>query len=467
MIKKISLIICIFILFLTTLCGCYDARGVEELAYVTAIGLDLSDNDVLQLTLQISIPSSGSSSGSDSGSSQSSKTETITVDCNSINSGLALINSYISKEIDLSHCKVIIISKKLAENGLSPHIQTISNNIELRPNCNVIISKCDAKDYIENSTPLIESLTARYYEVAIKSSEYTGYIPATELIDFVGNISSNTIQTSAILGNLNEYSKKNQNNNDKQGSNKNEDSEQNQSSNQSEDSEQKQSQSSNKKSNKSEESGDSQSDEELTELKKTEHPKLNNNYVAGETPTITEEKTEAFGTAVFRDDKLIGELTGFETILHMIITNKLDNCTISVPGILGNNIITDLKINKQRNTQIKVTIIDNVPKITVNIFLEGYGLTLDKNINYDSEVQIDKIDSATEQYLKKEFENYLYKTSKEFNSDIDGFGKKAIMQYLTINDWTKSNWLENYKNSDFYVNVNVTIKGGYKFNQSP
>lgn len=409
MIKKTLFIICILLVLLTTLSGCYDARGVEELAYVTALGLDLSEKNILQLTLQISIPSSSTSPNSDS--SQSSQTDTITVECESLNSGLALINSYISKEIDLSHCKTIIISENLAKSGLSPHIETISNNIEIRPNCNVIITKCSAKDYIENSKPTIESLTARYYEVAVKSSEYTGYIPATKLIDFIGNISNNTVQASAILGNLNTFSSENLNSNSLL--------------------------------------------------------KSNNNYFAGETPSVTSEKNETFGTAVFYDDKLVGELSGFETILHLIVSNKIDNCTISVPNIFEDGSITDLKIRKRHNTKINVDYKNNVPNISVEIFLEGYGLSLDKNINYDSKSQIDKINYTTEEFLKDELKKYLYKTSKELNSDIDGFGKKAIMQYLTIDKWLESNWLENYKNSIFTINVHMNIIGGNKFNQSP
>ena len=106
--RKIISIICILIITLISLTGCYDARGIEELAYATAIGLDVSDNKILSFTIQFSIPSSNS----ESGSSQSSKTETISVDCTSINSGLSLINSYISKEINLSHVKLILYSAK-------------------------------------------------------------------------------------------------------------------------------------------------------------------------------------------------------------------------------------------------------------------------------------------------------------------------------------------------------------------
>ena len=202
--RKLIAIFFILLLNLTLLSGCYDSRGIEELAYVTAIGLDVSENNLLSLTLQISIPSSGASS--ESGSSQSSKTNSITVECTSINSGLALANSYISKELDLSHCKVIIFSEKLAIQGISGFTDTLANNVEIRPDCNIIITKCDAKNFIEDAKPSIEALTARYYEVSINSSRYTGYTPATELIDFVENMKNSTVQTSAILGGLNNNS---------------------------------------------------------------------------------------------------------------------------------------------------------------------------------------------------------------------------------------------------------------------
>ena len=197
--NKILLILCILSIIVISLSGCYDSRNIENLAYATALGLDISPNDMLLITLQISIPSSNS----DNGSSQSNKTDTITVECSSISSGLSLINSYISKEINLSHCKVIVFSEILAEQGISEHIDTLKNNIEVRSDCNIIISKCRAKDFIENASPSFETLTARYYEVALSSTEYTGYTTSTELIDFFGNMKNDFIQASAILGGIN------------------------------------------------------------------------------------------------------------------------------------------------------------------------------------------------------------------------------------------------------------------------
>ena len=113
--KKILLILCILLINLISLSGCYDARGIEDLAYVTALGIDINDNNTLSLTFQISIP--GTSSESES--SQSSKTENTTVQCTSIDSGISLVNSYISKQINLSHCKALVFTEKIAKQGLN------------------------------------------------------------------------------------------------------------------------------------------------------------------------------------------------------------------------------------------------------------------------------------------------------------------------------------------------------------
>ena len=413
---KIIAIILILLITLTTLTGCYDARGIEELAYATAIGLDVSDNKILSFTIQFSIPSSNS----ESGSSQSSKTDTISVDCTSINSGLSLINSYISKEINLSHCNVIVISEELAEQGISEYIDTLANHIEIRPDCNIIISRCNAKEFINNATPSIEALTARYYEVALNSSEYTGYTIPVRLSDFIGDIKSSFIQGHAILGGVN--------NGEVDGG--------------------------------SSSGSDDESSEGL-------YSGLDSHYAAGETPIEASNSVETFGTAVFYDDKLVGELDGMETICHLIVTENLKSCILPIPDPFNINSNVDLRIDKKRAPSIDVQLVNGSPYISIEVYLEGIGLSLDESTNYNSSEDIKVLNTYAEEYLRLQLLDYLYKTAKEYNSDISGFGKYVLSDYWTWDEWLDSNWLENYKNSFFDVKVNVDINSGYEFNKSP
>lgn len=133
------------------------------------------------------------------GSSQSQDSTISTVECGSIDSGISLINSYISKKVNLSHCKAIIISEELAYDGISEYVYTLVNNIEIRPDCNIIISRCKAEDYLNNSKPTLESVSARYYEFILNSSEYTGYTENISLSDFYSDLLSTTTRSSCNI----------------------------------------------------------------------------------------------------------------------------------------------------------------------------------------------------------------------------------------------------------------------------
>ena len=78
-----------------------------------------------------------------------------------------------------------------------------------------------------------------------------------------------------------------------------------------------------------------------------------------------------------------------------------------------------------------------------------------------SEDSLKEISNAASKYIELQMYNYLYKTSKKFKSDINGFGKYARSQFLTTQEFNNYNWPENYQNSFFKVNCDVSIKSGY------
>ena len=77
------------------------------------------ENSDLKISFQLSIPSANGSSSSSSGgesssSSDSSDTVIDTIECTSVESGISLANGYVSKKINLAHCKVLVISEEVA-----------------------------------------------------------------------------------------------------------------------------------------------------------------------------------------------------------------------------------------------------------------------------------------------------------------------------------------------------------------
>ncbi|MBO5349813.1 MAG: Ger(x)C family spore germination protein [Clostridia bacterium] len=399
---KNFLLLILLLITLFNLTGCYDARGIEELAYVIAIGLDVSEDNELELTLQFATSGGNDSSGSSSNSSQLTSTTMTSIKCASINSGIASINSHISKKVNLSHCQKIIVSEKLAYLGLSEFLDTFANNIELRTDCSIVISKCSAKDYLKNVKPSLETLTARYYEASLNSTQYTGYTVDVNLSEFYSNVKDSYSQAYAILGGINNTSSKN-------------------------------------------------------------NAQLNADYTAGESPIEDKDVIENLGIAVFHGDKLVGELTGLDSICHLIVNNDLDSCTLSIPSPFEDEKYLDLSITTEKKAKCSVTQINSSPLITVNVYLIGYGLSLNDDTSYNSAESLKLVENYAEKYIKSQIKDYLYKTSKKYNADICGFGRYAVTDYLTLDEWYKSNWLENYKDSFFDVNVDLIMKSGNMF----
>lgn len=405
--KKLKRYISLFLIltfFTFTLSGCFNTANIDRLAYVVALGFDVGENNKLKLSFQISIPGGSG----ESGSSQSDSTIVNSIECSSIDSGINLLNSYISKEINLAHCRVIVFSEEFAYNGISESVYTLINKVQIRPTANVIVSRCSAEYFLNNSKPILEKLSARYYEVAQNSSEYTGYTDDITLSMVFSDLNDTFKQARAILGGVNTPNTQNENS------------------------------------------------EEISSEK-------DSNNKANETLITSKPNIESMGIAVFVGDSLVGELNGIETICHQLINNTIETFIISIPSPFEKDATLSLRLRQIHKTKNKVDLVNGFPYIESNIFVEARVLSVDKNSEYLNNENIKQIENYTNSYLSEHIYNYLYKTSKVFNSDIDGFGKYAVSNFLTWNDWTSYNWLDNYRNSFFHVNVDTQVKSGYIF----
>lgn len=153
------------------------------------------DTNELKVTFEFSTPSSSG----EGASFEVAPTIINSVDATSLDSAINLMNTYVSKEISLSHCKAIVISESLASKGISKLLYSLMNKVQIRPDANIIISKCLAKDFIQSAQPKLENLVAKYYEIAPISSEYTGYTANTKIGDFFNQFTCTTCQPTAIL----------------------------------------------------------------------------------------------------------------------------------------------------------------------------------------------------------------------------------------------------------------------------
>lgn len=403
-VKRIAIVILFIFIVLFALSAPYSTQNIDKLAYVIALGLDVGTTNNLQLTVQLSKPTNSSSN---SGSFYKKIIET--VECSSIDSGISLLNDYISRRLDLSHCKILVISEELASRGISDYIFKLMSDTKISAHASIIVSKTPAREFLNVAQPELESVPSKFYEIALTSNEYTGYTQNVSLIDFFSDYVDTFTNPVAILGSV------------------------------------------------------------------------------GDIPINSADNIELLGIAVFNKDKLVGELSAQESILHLMVSNNLQSCIISIPNPIGDTESIDINLRLRKDTKNSVEIVNGTPHISSKLQVEARIIsatqqsTSNKNIassqgeisstqqssvsdnNYYSPENSKLIEETCSKYLQKNIIDYLYKTSKEYKSDIDGFGKYAVKYFPTIQDWQEYNWLENYQNSIFNVEVETKLRSGSTF----
>lgn len=158
---------------------------------------------------------------------------------------------------------------------------------------------------------------------------------------------------------------------------------------------------------------------------------------------------------------LFGELTAIETLCHSIIISEMEECIISIPSPFDADSIIDLYVTLDQNTKNDVKFVNGSPYITSKIYLNAKILSSEKNSNYFEENNLKLIQEYASSYMKSQFENYLYKTSKDYGTDIDMFGRHAVKYFTTWDEWIQYNWLQNYQNAFFDINLNFDVISSY------
>ena len=490
-VKKILIILLVIVItafFLTNFSSIYT---IDDYAYVIAMGLDNSDDSDLILSLQIAIPA-GSSKGSESSSSQSSSSIVSTVKCKNINGGVNLINDYLGQKLNLSYCKAMVFSEEIAKKGIGNYICTATNDIEIRPSCDIIVSKCSALDYITNSKPLLENLSSKYYEIASSSQKDTGLTRTISLMSFYNRYYDSLCEPYAPLSSIeesNESGKANQTsqantktNQDNQVDNSNQSNQESQANqadqaNQTSQANKAEQINSNTSINKKESESNSEDAKNEVQGKTLDSDKNSDNSNGGDSSSSSGGKSESSskkdvekdnanakiknqGLAIFKDDKLIGEISREETLCYMLVSGKLKDAVINVPSPFEDADYVSLNISSVHSKN-KVEIKNGTPFVTCNISLSARVLSSTKTSNYLSKENSLALEYATNSYLNANITDFLYKTSKELKSDFIGFGRNAVRSFKTMDNWKNYDWLNKYQNSEFNVNINTTVKSSY------
>ncbi len=432
-ILKIIVVIIVFIIMI----GLENSVNVNNLCFANIIGLDKSENipSNLLVTFQFITPKLESSN-----SVSTDETLITSIDANSLDMAAHTTQDYISSNIDFSNADALIISEDLAKDGVQRYISNISSNLRYNTNMYIIICEGKAQDFIETLDKNKDISPLTYFNILENSEEYTGSTKVVNITEFSDLLFTTYAYASTPICkiNTNEDSKKEDKEDKKESS----------------------SQSSNKSNS---ESSSNNSSDSSTSSEKSE---TIDNTNSKNTNTINQKSNiniEVGGTALFKDEKLIGSLTSDETAFHIMLTSRLKSYTTTLDfekddANNNQNSSANVSITQTAKASIKVDTKGSKPRIDIKVPLNIIVLdTPAGEYDYLDSNYINNVKNNIKEILDKKMEAYFYKLQKEYNVDLDEFYKYSRKNFLTVNEYNEYNFKEKFKDAKINVKFDINF----------
>lgn len=323
---KNKFILLLFLLLIPTLSGCYDDKEIDETAYIIALGIDKGDKENYSYTFQFSSPlslsssESGESSGQEGGEKQGKSGENTTVsnlviDAPDFYIAKNMTNNFLSKNVDMSHLKLIVFSAQIDASGVEDHSQLLLHEREIRPHTAIAVAATSAGEYIENVNPELESNTSKYYELMSLRSNNV-YAPSKRLHDFVDDMTaknSDSVLPIAVNG---------------------------------------------------------------KELKNFPADNSTSGWITPHDSQIASSHSVLSGMAIFKDGKLTGAMDGDSAMIFNILNRSIKNCTITVANQSSPDETLSFSLTVLEPASYNTDIQNNSIIVSQNFQLEFLGLRL-------------------------------------------------------------------------------------------
>lgn len=402
--------------------GCWGRTEVDDLALVMAIGLDKGEDDTVYVTLQIAIPRAVASGGAEGGGPSEggggARASLITtLRGRSILGLIDVANTYIDRRLSFVHSKMLIVGEDLAKQGLAPYVSELVRFHEIRRTMFLVVAKGTAREFITENKPVLEQNPAKNLELLTLAGRKAGLIPASQIQRFLVEIQSFGEEPLVILAGINKQQPPEE-----------------------------------------EETSEHEKNSEASPDLSIPIGKSDIRFVAGKSPSAGGNPVELAGAAVFKGDKMVGEITGEEVrhVLYLRGTFKQGITVVRDPSADDRFISADLRL--ARPTQIRVAKDGDEFKIEVNVTLEGGLVGSQGNEDYTNPKALEAVEKQLAHEIGRGCEDIIRRAQTEFSSDIFAFGNKARHLAMTWHEWQDLNWRDRFPNARVTVTAKVELR---------
>lgn len=399
--------------------GCWGRTEVDDLALVMAIGLDKAPDNTLFVTLQIAAPRAvaggGAQGGGPGAGGEKNKASLITtLRGRSILGLIDIANTYIDRRPSFVHAKLLVVGEDLARQGMAAYISELVRFHEIRRTMFLVIAKGTAYEFITGNSPILEQNPAKNLELLALASRKAGLIPSSQLHRFLVEMQSLGEEPLVILAGINKQQPP--------------------------------------------EGEEKRDKNEGAPGLSIPIGKSDLHYVAGKSPSVGGNPVELLGAAVFKGDKMVGEITGEEVryVLYLRGIFKQGITVVKDPFADDRFVSADLRL--ARPTQIRITKDGGKFHIRVRLMLEGGLIGSQGQEDYTDPKTLQTVETQLAKGIEKGCNDIIKRAQTTFESDIFSFGNKARHLTMTWQEWEHLDWPKEFPQASVNVTVGVELR---------
>lgn len=309
----------------------------------------------------------------------------------------------LSRKFNFMHTKYLIVSEDFAKEGVEAFVNGMRRERQIRRIMSFIVVEGEANKFVQQLNPVLGVTLSKFMEGMMAMGNHTGLFYDFSYGDFTNEMKSTRGQPACVLAGINDFSGY------------------------------------------------------LPQGIETKETKGSIDYYAGEVPRAGGNRFEFLGTALFNGDKMVGKLNGEETRAMLMAKGEFIRASITIRDPLKPEYYVTADVRAQKSPKVKVSIEEGKPVIQLEVFLEGDLRHVQSGINYESEDLIPVLERGFEASIKGKLDNTIEKC-KGLSCDVFGFGEKASMKFLTIQEWENYNWNKQFKDAQVASRVEFIMR---------
>ncbi|MDR5658355.1 Ger(x)C family spore germination protein [Serpentinicella sp. ANB-PHB4] len=316
-----------------------------------------------------------------------------------LSSAKDIVNASVSRRISYSHVESIIVGEELAKDErFFNFFAPVLRDKELRRNISFFVSRESASEFIENNKPVLEERPHTFYQHMRRRWHQTGISPDSTVHSFV----KRTEEDAGLF--LVSYA--------------------------------------------------------TATIEDPKAAQTEDDFLPGEFRKIGGNPTQIVGSAVFKDGQMIGELTGEETRLTLLLRADVqtDPILVTYPDPINQDFLVSGMIRKYANAKVKMNLDGDFPIIDITVPLAFDITGIPSLVDYvQNKDNLELLKKSIRSSIIKKADELVLRTQREFKGDPFQWSHNVRKQFLTLEEFKEYDWMSQYPEAVVNIDIDLVI----------